>query len=104
MAKLQFAAAGLALVFAFCTAFTSANSNQTNPNATEKWGVNPTTDGAYYILEQDVTGQPEAYNCNASSHDCTVLLDPADIVQRNNHYEVLATKAIVQEQGDFTSM
>jgi hypothetical protein len=107
MKKLKFFAAGLAVVFAVCSAFTSGRSHQISPNATQKWGVSSTLDGSYYILEQNVTGEspsPGTYSCNQSSNVCTVQLDPNDIVQRNGHQEVLTTKASPQEQGEFSSM
>lgn len=107
MKKLKFFAAGLALVFAVCSAFTSGRPHQISPNATQKWGVSPTLDGSYYILEQNVTGEsqgPGTYNCNQATSACTVQLDPNNIVQRNGHQEVLTSEASIQETGDFSSM
>lgn len=106
MKKLKFFAAGLALVFAVCSAFSTVGSHQ-NPDATQTWGVSPTLDGSYYILEQDVTGispGPGTYNCNQSSNACTVQLAPDNIVQRNGHQEVQTTQAAIQDAGDFSSM
>ncbi|TAN01572.1 MAG: hypothetical protein EPN39_01865 [Chitinophagaceae bacterium] len=100
MKKLKFFAAGLALVFAFCSAFTTRKSATFD---SKYQTVNP--DGSYYILGVNVTGEtpgPTTYNCQSDpSANCTAELNSSDIVTRNGHQEVLISETGNHVTGDF---
>ncbi len=102
MKKLKFFAAGLGLVFAVCSAFTIHKST-TFDSKYQTAG----TDGSYYILGQNVTGEtpgPNTYNCNYNpSVNCTAELNSADIVSRNGHQEVLISETGNNVTGNFVN-
>lgn len=89
MKKLKFFAVGLALVFAVCSAFTSIK-----PDNTVTYEITG-TDGSYYILGQDLTGQTEGvdFQCNAVTSICTMDAESSQIVQRNGQTEVPISQA-----------
>lgn len=92
MKKLKFFAAGLALVFAFCSAFTNVRPGK---GGDDLYGVTG-TDGSNYIVIE-ITGQTEGvdYQCNTGSGVCTVTANPSDV----SNGEVPMSKATPQESN-----
>lgn len=90
MKKLKFFAAGLALVFAVCSAFTNVRPGK---GGDDLYGVTG-TNGSNYIVT-DITGQTEGvdYLCNTGSSVCTVTANPSDV----SNGEVPMSKATAQE-------
>jgi hypothetical protein len=92
MKKLKFAALGLALVFACCSAFTTTS---TTKSGDQLYGVTGSDPNNY-----DVTPITGSYRCSQSANICTVTADPADVMNG----VVPKTEAQIKELGDFQAL